>query len=85
MLRGPRVVLRAVTRDDLARKAQFANDPDYHVLLDDDPWEPESLEAIEARYDERLETPGGGDNVAFAIEADGQYIGQCSLFRFDRM
>jgi RimJ/RimL family protein N-acetyltransferase len=82
MLRGEKVILRAVKREDLPRKAEFANDPDLAVLFEDDPWEPESLEEIEERFEARLRE-GGGGGVTFAIEAEGKYIGQCSLFRFD--
>ncbi len=47
MLKGERVLLRAFNRDDLARKAEFANDPEYFILLNDDPWEPVLLEGIQ--------------------------------------
>lgn len=83
MLRGEKVLLRAPTRADLARKAEFANDADYMVLLSDEAWEPESLEQIEEHYDEQLREGGAG--VWFAIEADGTYIGHCGLHRFDTL
>ncbi|MBF6591501.1 MAG: GNAT family N-acetyltransferase [Ktedonobacterales bacterium] len=84
MLQGEKVLLRAFKREDLVRKAEFANDPDYMVLVSDDPWRPESFEEIEARYEERLGEVGNG-SVGFAIEADGVYIGHCTLFRFDEL
>jgi RimJ/RimL family protein N-acetyltransferase len=85
MLRGEKVLLRAVIRDDLPRKAEFANDPEYFVLQHDDPWEPISPEESEARFERLVDEGRDGSGVTFAIEADGQYIGECTLFRFDAL
>jgi RimJ/RimL family protein N-acetyltransferase len=82
MLIGEKVILRAARRDDLPRIAEFDNDPAFAALVDEDPWEPVALERLEARFTERL-GEGERDGPRFAIEADGQYIGHCLLYRID--
>lgn len=85
MLRGERVIVRALCRDDLRRRCEFLNDPDFVVLFSDDPWTPVPFERVEARFEERMETGGDPDDAEFAIEADGKYIGHCVLFDFDHL
>lgn len=79
MLRGERVLLRAMRRDDLTRQWEFNNDLDYELAGGGDPPMPQSLERLQADFD-REAAKGGRDDATFAIEVDGKYIGGCGLF-----
>jgi RimJ/RimL family protein N-acetyltransferase len=80
MLRGERVLLRAMTRDDLKTYWGFRQDVEIVLLADDFPPRPRSFEEIEQVYEAHQRS--GGDTVWFAIEADGKFIGQCLLHNF---
>ncbi len=82
MLRGEKVVLRAMRREDLQRQWAFNNDVAFEVLGGGDPWEPQSFERLQAHFEENL-SKGERDGASFAIEAEGTYIGGCGLFNFD--
>ena len=82
MLKGERVTLRAVRRDDLARLCEFNNDLEFELAGGGDPPMPQSLERLQAEFD-KDSAQGGRNGAWFAIEADGKLIGQCGLFRFD--
>ena len=81
MLRGEKVTLRALGRDDLPRIWRFNNDLAVELAGGGDPPMPQSLERLQADFD-REAAKGGRDNAAFAIEADGIVIGQCGLHGF---
>jgi RimJ/RimL family protein N-acetyltransferase len=78
MLRGLKVVLRALRREDLKRLCEFNNDVEVELSDGGDPPLPQSLQRLEAEYDERVRH-GGRDGAVFAIEANGKFIGQCGL------
>jgi RimJ/RimL family protein N-acetyltransferase len=82
MLKSERVILRGVRRDDLPRLNEFNNDPEVEVAGGGDPPMPQSLERLEAEFDENAKK-GGRDGTWFAMEAEGRLIGQCALFGFD--
>lgn len=82
MLKGERVTLRGIRRDDLLRLWEFNNDPEVEIAGGGDPPIPQSLERLEAEYDENAKK-GSRDGTLFAIEADGKFIGQCGLYGFD--
>jgi RimJ/RimL family protein N-acetyltransferase len=82
MLKGERVLLRGLRRDDLLRLWEFNNDTEVEVAGGGDPPIPQSLERLEAEFDENARK-GGRDSTFFAIEAEGRMIGQCALFGFD--
>jgi RimJ/RimL family protein N-acetyltransferase len=82
MLKGEKVILRAITRDDLVRLCEFNNDVEVEVAGGGDPPIPQSLERLHADFGSEVSS-GGRDGPRFAIEADGTFIGQCALFRFD--
>jgi RimJ/RimL family protein N-acetyltransferase len=82
MLQGERVLLRAMTRDDLPRLCAFNNDVEVELAGGGDPPIPQSLERLQAEFDSEA-AKGGRNGPYFAIEADGQLIGQCVLFQFD--
>ena len=78
MLKGEKVVLRAVQRDDLKRLWEFNNDVAVELAGGGDPPMPQSLARLEAEFD-KMAQQGGRDGAHFAIEADGKFIGQCGL------
>ncbi len=82
MLHGKRVILRAISRDDLPRLNAFNNALDIELAGGGDPPIPQSLERLQAEFDQDV-SRGGRNGASFAIEADGQFIGQCALFNFN--
>jgi RimJ/RimL family protein N-acetyltransferase len=82
VLKGDKVILRALTRDDLPHLNRFNNDLAYELAGGGDPPMPQALERLQAEFD-REAGSGGRDGAKFAIEADGQFIGGCALFNFD--
>jgi RimJ/RimL family protein N-acetyltransferase len=82
MLQGQKVLLRAMAREDLEKLCQFNNDLEVELAGGGDPPMPQSLARLQAEFDEQA-SKGGRDGASFAIEADGQFIGQCALFHFD--
>ena len=79
MLNDERVTLRAMTREDLPRLCAFNNDVAVELASGGDPPIPQSLARLEAEFDQEA-SKGGRNGMAFAIEADGLFIGQCALF-----
>jgi RimJ/RimL family protein N-acetyltransferase len=82
MLQGKRVRLRSIRRDDLPRLWQFNNDLEVELAGGGDPPTPQSLERLQAEFDQET-SKGGRDGPVFAIEADGKCIGQCALFNIN--
>lgn len=82
MLHGKRVILRAVSREDIPRLWAFNNDLAVELAGGGDPPLPQSLARFEAEF-EQAASQGGRDGSQFAIEAGGTCIGQCALFNFD--
>lgn len=82
MLRGEKVVLRAIARQDLPRLHGFADDLEVELAGGGDPPLPRPLERLQRDFDrEAAELPS--DRTNFAVEADGKLIGQCGLFNMD--
>lgn len=82
MLQGQKVILRAMTRQDLERLCQFNNSLEVELAGGGDPPLPQSLDRLQADYDSKL-SQGERDGTKFAIQADNKFIGQCGLFRFN--
>jgi len=82
MLQGERVLLRAMTRDDLVKQWEFNNDLDVEFAGGGDPPMPQSLERLQADFD-RESAKGGRDDATFAIDVDGRFIGACGLRNFN--
>lgn len=76
MLKGDKVVLRPMRREDIARQHEFDQDVELYGLDSDYP-RVSPLESAQAFYESR--TKIGPDAAPFAIEADGKYIGFCTL------
>jgi RimJ/RimL family protein N-acetyltransferase len=76
MLKGEKVFLRPMKPEDVLRQHHFDQDVEIYGLDCAYP-RPAPLERAQAFYDNRTQRD---PNLApFAIEADGQYIGYCSL------
>lgn len=82
MLRGEKVTLRALRRDDLPRQCEFNNDVEIELLGGGDIPEPQSLERLEAQFDDNVRQ-SERNGASFAIEADERFIGSCGFFHFD--
>jgi diamine N-acetyltransferase len=80
MLKGERVILRAVERDDLKRLHELQRNVEL-MMLGDGQWQPEPLAALEKDYDKHLSDE---DKAWFAIEIDGKVVGDMGLHHRDR-
>lgn len=77
MLKGEKVILRPMRREDVVRQYEFSQDVELAGLDCGYPC-PSTLESACAAY----ESARPDDNtVWFAIEADGKYIGDCCLLK----
>lgn len=83
MLRGEKVTLRAISREDLPRLQAFANDLEVELAGGGDPPVPRSFEQIVRDFEREASEPPR-DRTNFAIEADGACIGTGGLFGIDR-
>ncbi|HEY7122903.1 MAG TPA: GNAT family protein [Ktedonobacterales bacterium] len=78
MLKGEKVLLRALRDEDIKQLAEFNNDVEYELLAGGDPWEPQTFAQFAAQWRHWARR-----GPLFAIEADGKLIGTCGLFHFD--
>ena len=78
MLKGERVVLRPIQREDLPRLWELVADFEVAVLGNPGPIVPRSLAASEANFDQELAQPRK-DRAYFAIEVDDELIGEAGL------
>jgi RimJ/RimL family protein N-acetyltransferase len=82
MLKGDRVLLRSIERSDLPRLWELIQaDLEVIVLSRTKPAVPVSLAEFEAGYE--VSSTQQSDRVMFAIEVDGEVIGQTGLHRID--
>jgi RimJ/RimL family protein N-acetyltransferase len=82
MLKGEKVILRALEKSDGDRLQEFVNDFELHLLADDEEYVPRSREQVEKLFEDLGKNP---EEVGpFAIEADGKLIGTCGLHHFDK-
>jgi RimJ/RimL family protein N-acetyltransferase len=82
MLRGDRAVLRPLQRTDLPRLWELVEDFEVAVLSSPGPVVPHSLAEFEAGFDEEVAQPQK-DHVSFAVEVDGELIGEGGFHRID--
>ncbi len=80
MLRGEKVILRAVEREDLKRLHQLEGDVEL-MLLGDGDWQPTPFAAAEKRFDKYLDSD---EKNWFVIEVNGTVIGSIGLHRIER-
>ena len=83
MLRGERVVLRAIERADVADLHTWGRDPAVWPLTSDQPWTPTTVADAEKQYDEGTRWRADDKDVPFAIEVDGRLVGSVALFDLD--
>jgi RimJ/RimL family protein N-acetyltransferase len=81
-LTGERVVLRPMERPDLPRLWELLEDLEVAALADVGPVVLASLAQWEAQFERRAANPPN-DQISFAIEVEGQLIGQAGLHRID--
>lgn len=77
MLRGEKVALRPVEREDLKTLHDLASNVEL-VMLGGSEWAPTPLAAYEKEFDEHVKDEDKSD---FVIEADGKIIGDIGLHR----
>jgi RimJ/RimL family protein N-acetyltransferase len=82
MLTGDRVVLRPIKRADLPRLWELIAYFEVAVLGTSGPVLPQSLAEFEATFDHDPAQPGK-DRAYFAIELEGELIGEAGLHRID--
>jgi RimJ/RimL family protein N-acetyltransferase len=82
MLKGDRVTLRALTKDDYPRLLGFKNDVEVELLGGGRPPRPVTLEVMTEFFDEQAKDK---ENFGFAIEANGTFIGDIGLFNVNRV
>src|SRR5262245_4399612 len=82
MLKGEKVILRAIEREDLERLHAINNNLAVELAGGGDPPMPQSMARLLADYESNA-SRGGRDDASFAIEVDGTFIGICALFNFD--
>lgn len=82
MLRGSKVLIRAIEKTDIDVVASLSNDFEIHIQADDDVFVPRNREQVEKLMDElgKSEEEIG----PFVIEAEGEVIGTCGLHHVDR-
>lgn len=80
MLKGEKVVLRSIERDDLKALHVLRRNVDLMLLAGGD-WYPHSFAAAEKHFEKNLERE---DNHWFVIEAEGNVIGDIGLHHVDR-
>ncbi len=79
MLRSERVTLRPMTEEDLPAYLRFINDCEIHFLGSDGPPVPTSLPSLLQRFKEH----NTSTSPWFAMEVEGEFIGQCLLYSVD--
>lgn len=76
MLRGERVILRAMEREDLPRWHSLLNREIGLVGIGMGPWQPVPLAAIEQGFEKRLDA---SERSWFVIEIEGRVVGHAGL------
>ncbi|MGX7681891.1 GNAT family N-acetyltransferase [Jatrophihabitans sp. DSM 45814] len=82
MLKGKLVTLRAMTPKDYVRMTEFKNDVEIELLGGGDPPRPRALAGVTEFFDGMAKD---NDNLGFAIEANGVFIGDIGLFHVNRI
>jgi RimJ/RimL family protein N-acetyltransferase len=83
VLKGEKVLLRSLEKEDLEAFNRFQNDFEIHQLADDEPYVPRPFAFRERWFDEKVVKNEETTSVFFAIEADEKLIGSCGLFDID--
>ncbi len=83
MLRGAKVVLRAVTRPDVAQLHAWRHIHAEWPLGSDSPHVPTLIEDVMSEFDEGKSWRSNAQQVSFAVEAEGVLIGYVTLWGID--
>ena len=83
MIKGERVTLRMMTKDDIPRQHEFDQDPELYTLDGSTILPALPLARTEAFYESRNRM-NPDEFVPLAVEADGKYIGSVELGHIDR-
>ena len=86
MLKGDRITLRAIEREDVPTLWAINNDLAVELAGGGNPPWPQSLARAYADFDKHANEgnrDGNREGVSFGIEADGQLIGFCGLYHRD--
>jgi RimJ/RimL family protein N-acetyltransferase len=82
MIRGELVTLRAIGPADFQRMTDFSNDVEVELLGGRRPPRPHTLASVTERA---TSSASSEDDVTFAIDVAGVFIGDCGLFRLNRV
>ena len=80
MLRGERVTLRAIEREDLTRIHELRRNVEL-ILFGYAEWQPRPLAAFEKAFEKQIDDH---EFTWFAIEIEGKMVGECGLHDRDR-
>jgi len=82
---GQLVNLRALTDNDIKASADFMNDPEIILNLEDEAPMPQSYETQKEWFEKMRKNQKEYSNFFWAIETkDGRFIGGCGVNRMDR-
>jgi RimJ/RimL family protein N-acetyltransferase len=82
---GELVNLRAFTDEDIKPSAEFMNDPEIILNLDDDAPMPQSVETQKIWFEEMRKDKKNYKDFFWAIDTkDGKFIGGCGVNHMDR-
>ena len=82
MLRGEKVVLRSLEREDLRDVWELANDIEVESRSSNRAPRPSSLAEWETWFDRRLSDPPK-DAISFVVEVEGRFVGWCGFHGID--
>ena len=85
VLRGERVVLRAIERNDVELLHEWGGDPTTWALTSAHAWTPQSTADALKDYDEGKRWRASDSGVPFAVEAEGRLAGSVSLWAIDTL
>ena len=83
MLRGERVALRPVRRDELPTLYGWDQDPDLVAMTDTEPYRPDTYEDWLKRWDDPPPGKGAFFGIQEGVADDGRLIGRCLLWGID--
>lgn len=83
MLKGERVLLRAVRRDDVEVVMGWEHEPATWRLASDAPYVPKTVADALKDYDAGTAMRADAKNVPFVVEVDGEPVGTVSLWGID--
>jgi RimJ/RimL family protein N-acetyltransferase len=83
MLRGAKVVLRAVSRDDVALMQGWKDDHAEWPLVSDAPHLPTHVDDLLKQFDDGQLWRSTKENITFSVTAEGRLVGYATLWGID--